>query len=58
VQGFSFLAIATSYIGFILGLTDFLADALALPTGRQAPLPYLLTLLPPVGGRRSMRAVL
>ena len=47
VQGFSFLAIATSYIGFILGLTDFMADALKLPTGRQAPLPYLLTLLPP-----------
>ncbi|KAF6265945.1 Tryptophan/tyrosine permease [Scenedesmus sp. NREL 46B-D3] len=46
IQGFSFLAIATSYIGFILGLTDFLADALALPTGRQAPLPYLLALLP------------
>jgi tyrosine-specific transport protein len=47
VQGFSFLAIATSYIGFILGLTDFLADVLRLPSGRQAPLPYLLTLLPP-----------
>ncbi|WIA32010.1 hypothetical protein OEZ86_002863 [Tetradesmus obliquus] len=47
IQGFSFLAIATSYIGFILGLTDFLADALALPSGRQAPLPYAITLLPP-----------
>jgi len=49
IQGFSFLAIATSFIGFILGLTDFLADALALPSGRQAPLPYGLTLLPPLG---------
>lgn len=25
IQGFSFLAIATSYIGFVLGLTDFFA---------------------------------
>ena len=48
IQGFSFLAIATSYIGFILGLTDFMSDALRLPN-RQAPLPYLLTLLPPFG---------
>lgn len=47
MQAFSFLAIATSYIGFILGLTDFLADALKLPSGRQAPLPYLITVLPP-----------
>lgn len=34
--------------GFILGLTDFLADALALPAGRQSPLPYLITVLPPL----------
>lgn len=46
VQAFSFLAIATSFIGFILGLTDFVCDGLALPS-RQAPIPYLLTLLPP-----------
>lgn len=26
VQVFSLLAVATSYIGFVLGLTDFLAD--------------------------------
>jgi hypothetical protein len=26
VEAFSFLAIGTSYIGFILGLSDFLAD--------------------------------
>jgi len=32
VDGFSLLAIATSYIGFVLGLTDFLSDLLqALP---------------------------
>lgn len=47
IQGFSLLAIATSFIGFILGLTDFLADGLKLAR-RQAPLPYLLTLLPPL----------
>jgi hypothetical protein len=46
IQGFSLLAIATSFIGFILGLTDFLVDGLKLPD-RQAPLPYALTLLPP-----------
>ncbi|CAI5461829.1 unnamed protein product [Closterium sp. Yama58-4] len=49
VQLFSFFAIATSYIGFILGLSDFLADALKLPSGRgRTPLPYILTLAPPL----------
>ncbi len=28
VDGFSLLAIVTSYIGFVLGLTDFLSDLL------------------------------
>ena len=28
VDGFSLLAIITSYIGFVLGLTDFLSDLL------------------------------
>ncbi|XP_062170873.1 uncharacterized protein LOC133876640 isoform X3 [Alnus glutinosa] len=48
IQVFSLLAIATSYIGFILGLADFLADLLKLPTGQSRPLPYLLTLIPPL----------
>lgn len=48
IQSFSFLALATSYIGFVLGLTDFVSDAMKLPTGRQ-PIPYLITLLPPLG---------
>ncbi|KAG5517286.1 hypothetical protein RHGRI_037890 [Rhododendron griersonianum] len=48
VQVFSLLAIATSYIGFVLGLTDFLADLLKLPSGQSRPLPYLLTLIPPL----------
>ncbi|KAF5447629.1 hypothetical protein F2P56_033168 [Juglans regia] len=48
IQVFSLLAIATSYIGFVLGLADFLADLLKLPTGQNQPLPYLLTLIPPL----------
>nr|TKW36333.1 hypothetical protein SEVIR_2G434100v2 [Setaria viridis]TKW36334.1 hypothetical protein SEVIR_2G434100v2 [Setaria viridis] len=48
VEAFSFLAIGTSYIGFILGLSDFLADLLKLPSGQNKPLPFLLTLLPPL----------
>ncbi|XP_038681400.1 tyrosine-specific transport protein [Tripterygium wilfordii] len=48
VEVFSVLAIATSYIGFVLGLSDFLADLLKLPAGQNRPLPYLLTLIPPL----------
>ncbi|KAK9156572.1 hypothetical protein Scep_003146 [Stephania cephalantha] len=48
VEAFSFLAIATSYIGFVLGLSDFLSDLLKLPSGQSKPLPYLLTLFPPL----------
>lgn len=48
VEVFSLLAIATSYIGFVLGLADFLADLLKLPSGQNRPLPYLLTLVPPL----------
>ena len=48
IDAFSFLAIATSFIGFILGLADFWADRLQLPSGARQPLPYLLTLAPPL----------
>ncbi|KAG9454792.1 hypothetical protein H6P81_007696 [Aristolochia fimbriata] len=48
VEVFSFFAIATSYIGFVLGLSDFLSDLLKLPNGENRPLPYLLTLFPPL----------
>ncbi|XP_038975071.1 tyrosine-specific transport protein isoform X2 [Phoenix dactylifera] len=48
VEAFSFLAIATSYIGFVLGLSDFVSDLLKLPSGQSKPFPYLLTLLPPL----------
>lgn len=51
VDAFSLLAVATSYIGFVLGLSDFFADALSgvdtsSPALRRAA-PLLLTLLPP-----------
>lgn len=48
VGAFSLLAIATSYIGFVLGLSDFLSDLLKLPSDRSKPLPYFLTLFPPL----------
>ncbi|KAI3814220.1 hypothetical protein L1987_18968 [Smallanthus sonchifolius] len=38
VGAFSLLAIATSYIGFVLGLSDFLSDLLKLPSDRNRPL--------------------
>ncbi|KAL1189217.1 hypothetical protein V5N11_032630 [Cardamine amara subsp. amara] len=48
VEAFSLLAIATSYIGFVLGLADFFSDLLKLPSGQNKPLLYLLTLVPPL----------
>eukprot|EP00873_Tetraselmis_striata_P035180 jgi/Tetstr1/455444/TSEL_042273.t1 len=47
VNAFSFLAVATSFIGFVLGLSDFIADGMQLRSGRQQPVPYLATLVPP-----------
>ncbi|EIE25275.1 aromatic amino acid permease [Coccomyxa subellipsoidea C-169] len=47
IQVFSLLAIATSYIGFVLGLADFLSDLLKLPSGQQNRVPFMLTVLPP-----------
>ncbi|XP_042002042.1 tyrosine-specific transport protein isoform X1 [Salvia splendens] len=48
VDVFSVLAIATSYIGFVLGLSNFLADLLKLENGENRALPYVLTLVPPL----------
>lgn len=48
VDSFSFLAVATSFIGFVLGLLDFFADVLDLPTGSKTPASIALTLLPPL----------
>lgn len=46
LQAFSFLAIATSFIGFVLGLTDFFQDALQL-ANKQRVVSYGLTVVPP-----------
>ncbi|ESQ41963.1 hypothetical protein EUTSA_v10013310mg [Eutrema salsugineum] len=48
VEAFSLIAISTSYIGFVLGLSDFFSDLLKLPTRQNKPLLYLLTLVPPL----------
>jgi tyrosine-specific transport protein len=55
VDAFSLLAVATSYVGFVLGLSDFFADALAqtdtsasLSPAARKTAPLLLTLLPPL----------
>ncbi|XP_010420758.1 PREDICTED: uncharacterized protein LOC104706282 [Camelina sativa] len=48
VEAFSLFAIATSYIGFVLGLSDFFSDLLKLPSGQNKPLLYFLTLVPPL----------
>lgn len=47
IDAFAFLAIVTSFIGFVLGLTDFLQDALPLPSKEARAPAYLLTLVPP-----------
>jgi tyrosine-specific transport protein len=47
VDTFSFFAIVTSFIGFVLGLSDFFCDALPLsPSSARIPA-YVLTLVPP-----------
>ena len=48
VTSFSLLAIGPSYIGFVLGLTDFFARELRTPA--RSPLPYAATLAPPYLG--------
>ncbi|CAM6098858.1 unnamed protein product [Calypogeia fissa] len=49
VKVFSLLAVATSYIGFVLGLSDFLSDWLKMPAGgSRKSVPYILTLFPPL----------
>lgn len=49
VDGFSLLAVATSFIGFVLGLSEFIAEALGLPVGTGKAIPYAVTLIPPLG---------
>lgn len=48
VQSFSFFAISTSFLGFVLGLTDFLSDGLQLSTGGKKDIrAFALCLVPP-----------
>lgn len=47
VEAFSFLAIVTSFIGFVLGLSEFLQDVLPLPASKSRAPAYALTLIPP-----------
>jgi tyrosine-specific transport protein len=55
VSGFSFFAITTSFVGFVLGLVDFLSDGLGFRAEESETKtqkgndwrPFLLTLLPP-----------
>ena len=50
VEAFSFFAITTSFIGFVLGLSDFLADGLgwrSTEKGKNDPRTFALALVPP-----------
>ena len=50
VEAFSFFAITTSFIGFVLGLSDFLADGLgwrSAEKGKNDPRTFALALVPP-----------
>jgi tyrosine-specific transport protein len=55
VSGFSFFAITTSFVGFVLGLVDFLSDGLGFRAEESETKtregndwrPFLLTLAPP-----------
>ena len=44
---FSLLAVATSFIGFVLGLVDFIGDGMKMPTNTRNALPFIVTLFPP-----------
>ena len=41
-------AVSTSYLGFCLGISDFIADYMKLPAGRTQFLPNILTVTPPL----------
>ena len=47
IQTFSFMAIVTSFIGFILGLTEFWQDVLPMQSDKSRLPAYALTLVPP-----------
>jgi tyrosine-specific transport protein len=47
IEAFSFMAIVTSFIGFVLGLSEFWQDVLPLPSSKSRAPAYALTLVPP-----------
>lgn len=49
IDVFSLLAIATSFIGFVLGLSEFVAEAMQKPIGKEKEIPMAATVLPPLG---------
>jgi tyrosine-specific transport protein len=48
IDGFSLLAVSTSYIGFVLGLKEFLLELLGLTEARGRTIVYPLVLIPPL----------
>ena len=47
ITAFSLLAVATSFIGFVIGLVDFVGDGLKMPVNTKNALPFAITLFPP-----------
>ena len=48
IDAFSFSAVATSFIGFTIGLKSFIADGLRSVDVKSEPISYALTLTPPL----------
>ena len=48
IDAFSFSAVATSFIGFTIGLKTFIADGLQSVNVKSEPISYALTLIPPL----------
>lgn len=48
IDGFSLLAVSTSYIGFVLGLKEFLLEALDMNATKGNAVVYPLVLIPPL----------
>ena len=48
IDGFSLLAVSTSYIGFVLGLKEFICEVLQFPANKGNKISYPLVLVPPL----------
>eukprot|EP00798_Chlamydomonas_sp_ICE-L_P025958 gene25958-11642_t len=49
ISALSFLALVTSYIGFVLSISDFLADLMGSQAGARTIPTYFLTIVPALG---------